>query len=107
MIFNGHTPDTIANLDELTFGKIQTMYADGMIGNNGVLSALGVLTAGVFNYIRPANSSAYKLENIIGRAHDYIYPPLTEQEKKKQVNKSLFSYVSQAPGYSMEKFKNG
>jgi len=37
-----------ANLDEETFTDISIMYADGMIGNRGILEVLGTLTAGQF-----------------------------------------------------------
>ena len=64
MIFNGHTHDTLAQIDEVSMSQIMTMYADGVIGNFQILTVLGQLTAGVFNYIRPANSPDYKLARI-------------------------------------------
>jgi hypothetical protein len=98
LIFNGHTKKTIEQIDVETFTRLQTMYADGMLGNRGILNALGALTAGVFNYIRPQNAPAYKLENIIGRAHDYLFPPLSGNEKKQQVNNALINYMKRQPG---------
>ena len=82
MIFNGHTIETVAEIDDVTMANIQTMYADGMVGNYGLLSQMATLTNGVFNYMRPANTSPYKLANILGNAYDYIYPPLPEDMKK-------------------------
>jgi len=109
MIFNGHTHDTLADIDDVTMLQIQTMYADGVIGNRGVLEVLGALTSGVFNYIRPANSPAYKLANILGSAYDYIYPPATPEQQKEAVNNSLLAFMSQAPGFEKDRFevKNG
>jgi hypothetical protein len=109
MIFNGHTHETIAELDDITMAQLQTMYADGLIGNQGLLEVLGGLTNGVFNYMRSTNSAPYKLVNIIGKAYDYIYPPLTEQQQKQQANEQLLTFMSQAPGFSADKFgvKNG
>jgi hypothetical protein len=107
MIFNGHTHDTLADIDDVTMAQIQTMYTDGLIGNNGVLEVLGSLTAGVFNYMRTANSPAYKLANILGNAYDYIYPPLTEQDKKQAANDSLLTFMTQAPGFQQDRFKHG
>jgi hypothetical protein len=107
MIFNGHTHDTLADIDDVTMAQIQTMYTDGLIGNNGVLEVLGSLTAGVFNYMRMANSPAYKLANILGNAYDYIYPPLTEQDKKQAANDSLLTFMTQAPGFQQDRFKHG
>lgn len=107
MIFNGHTHDSIAEIDDITMAQIQTMYADGMIGNRAILETLGSLTAGVFNYMRQANSRPYKLANILTSAYDYIYPPLSEQDKKSQVNNSLLAFMTQAPDFKIDRFKHG
>ena len=104
MIFNGHTLDTIEELDDVTLANIQTMYADGMIGNYGILTQIASLTNGVFNYMRSANSPPYKLANILGSAYDYIYPPLTEEQQKAAVNDSLLAFMSQANGFDKTKF---
>ena len=104
MIFNGHTLDTIEELDDVTLANIQTMYADGMIGNYGILTQIATLTNGVFNYMRPANSPPYKLANILGSAYDYIYPPLTQEQQKAAVNDSLLAFMSQANGFDKTKF---
>jgi len=104
MIFNGHTLETIEELDDVTLANIQTMYADGMIGNYGILTQIATLTNGVFNYMRPASSPPYKLANILGSAYDYIYPPLTEEQQKAAVNDSLLAFMSQANGFDKTKF---
>jgi hypothetical protein len=78
-----------------------------MVGNYGVLTQLATLTNGVFNYMRTANSAPYKLANILGSAYDYIYPPMSEQDKKESVNNSLLAYVTQAPKFTKSRFKNG
>ena len=64
------------------------MFVDGVIGNLGVLNVLGTLTAGQFNKMLPSGKAPYTLQKIIPKAHDYIYPPLTEQEQKNQVSDS-------------------
>ena len=104
MIFNGHTHETIAELDDMTMAEIQTMYADGVLGNKGIINLLGSLTNGVFNYMRPSNSPAYKLANIIGSAYDYLYPPLSAEELKQQANNQLLAFMTQAPGFSADRF---
>jgi hypothetical protein len=104
MVFNGHTLDSIAEIDDITMTNIQTMYADGMIGNYGLLTQIATLTNGVFNYMRQANSPTYKLANILGNAYDYIYPPLTEEQKKTAVNDGLIGFMSQAKGFNKTKF---
>lgn len=80
------------------------MYADGMIGNAGILVALGNLTAGVYNYIRAANTAPYKLKDTIPRAYDYIYPP---QDTTTSVSDALLSYMIQSKGFNKELFKGG
>ena len=104
MIFNGHTHDSIADIDDITMAQIQTMYADGLIGNRGTLEVLGSLTAGVFNYMRQANSRPYKLANILGSAYDYIYPPLSADKQKAAVNDSLLAFMQQAQGFDKTLF---
>ena len=105
MIFNGHTHETLADLDDVTMARIQTMYADGILGNAGILNQLGGLTNGIFNYIRPSNSPAYKLANIMGLAYDYIYPPLSPEQQKDAVNNSLLAFMSQSPGFDKTRFE--
>jgi hypothetical protein len=106
MIFNGHTHDTLAQLDEMTMLQIQTMYSDGLIGNQGMMIVLGQLTAGVFNYMRPANAPDYKLSRILGQAYDYIVPPLTPEQQKEASNNALKTYMMMAPGFSQDRFKS-
>jgi hypothetical protein len=59
--------------------------------------------------MRQQNSPPYKLANILGSAYDYIYPPLTEDQKKTAVNDGLIGFMSQAQGFDKTKFgvKNG
>ena len=70
MVFNGHTPESINSINEETFAQIQTMYADGVLGNQRTITLLGLLVTGVFNYLKAPSSSAYELKTIIGRSHD-------------------------------------
>lgn len=104
MVFNGHTLDSIAEIDDVTMANIQTMYADGLIGNYGVLTQIATLTNGVFNYMRAANSRPYKLANILGNAYDYIYPPLSKEQQKAAVNDSLLAFMQQADGFDKTMF---
>tara|TARA_R110000868_G_C10892654_1_gene763737 strand:+ start:648 stop:971 length:324 start_codon:yes stop_codon:yes gene_type:complete len=107
MIFNGHTTESIAAIDQITMLNIQAMYADGTIGNHGLLEQLATLTAGVFNYMRQPNSAAYKLSNTLGAAHDYLYPPASTEQRKEQTSNSLLAFMSQAPGFSKGLFGHG
>jgi len=95
MIANGADPD---NLDEETFGDICIMYNDGAIGNLGILQVLGALTTGQFNKVLPKGTPPYKLQDIIPSAYDYLYPPLSEQDKKAQANNRLLQFVKSQKG---------
>ena len=100
MIFNGHNQDSINALDEATMNEITVMYADGALGNYGVLQTLGSLTAGVFNYLRGANSPPYELKNVLGNVYGYLYP-----EKEANPNEALLTFMEQAQGFNISKFK--
>jgi len=100
MIFNGHTQDTIDALDEATWNEITIMYADGLIGNRSVITTLGKLTTGVFNYMRPSSSLPYDLKAVIGSAYGYIY-----DDEEADPSDSLLTFMSQAPGFTIDKFK--
>ncbi len=73
------------------------MYADGIIGNFGLLQILGSHTAGVFNSLLPKGKQPYKLQDIIPIQYEYLYPPLTEQDKRDLANKSLLNFVKSKP----------
>ena len=105
MIFNGHTLETIQNIDDVTMANIQTMYVDGLVGNYGVLIQIATLTNGVFNYMRTSNSPPYKLANVLGNAYDYIYPPLPKTSKQAAVNDSLLMFMTQAQGFDKKLFE--
>lgn len=100
MLFNGHTQESINNLDENTMNEIVVMYGEGLLGNNQVLTLLGTLIAGVFNYIRPQGTQPYNLKGILGNAYNYIY-----REPEISVNDKLLLFMTQAQGFSMDKFK--
>lgn len=85
--------------------RIQTMYADGALGNHGILTCLGQLTAGVFNYMRPKDAPDYKLVKILGNVYDYIVPPMSEAEQREATNNALKTFISAAPGFDPKRFK--
>lgn len=104
MTAHGTDPDSV---DEERFTDICIMWADGVIGNRGLLEVLGSLTGAVYNYMRSENQRAYKLNDIIPRAHDYLYPPLTEEQKKAKVNESLLGYLKVSPNAPQKLFGKG
>lgn len=90
MTAHGADPD---NVDSETFSDICVMFNDGLIGNNALLETLGCLTAGVYNYMRSEATQAYKLQDIIPRAYDYIYPPETEEQKRQKTQERLKAFA--------------
>jgi len=81
------------------------MYADGMLGNRAVFDSVAPLTSGVFNYIRPPSSPAYKPEQIFPWINEYWSNPDLEPTTQEKVSDSLFTFISQAKGYSQERFR--
>lgn len=100
MIFNGHTQENINALDEATMNEITVMYADGALGNYGLLQTLGSLTAGVFNYLRGANSQPYELKSVLGNVYGYLYA-----EQEANPNEALLTFMTQAQGFNVSNFK--
>lgn len=94
MTAHGTDPDLV---DEETFTDISIMYVDGLIGNRGMLETLGALTGAIYNYTRAENQRAYTLQDMIPKAYEYIYPPMSENEKASKVNNSLMAYMRTAP----------
>lgn len=81
------------------------MYADGMLGNRAVFDSIAPLTAGVFNYIRPQGTPAYKSNDLFLWINEYWLNPDNEPTKDEQVSNSLLAYIAQAKGFSQERFK--
>ena len=102
MTAHGADPDAT---DQEVFTDICIMWADGVIGNRGLLETLGCLTGAVYNYMRSEGQRAYKLEDIIPKSYEYLYPPLTEEEKKRQVNEALVSYLKASPNAPAKIYK--
>jgi hypothetical protein len=100
MVFNGHTIQDIDALDEATMNEITVMYADGLVGNRGLLNMQGTLVAGVFNYLRASNSQPYTLKSVLGSAYEYFYGI-----EKADPSQSLLMFMSQAPNFKMDRFQ--
>jgi hypothetical protein len=47
------------------------------------------------------------LAKILGPANDYIYPPMSEEQKKAQANEQLLAFMTMAPGFNKERFSRG
>ena len=86
--------------------NIEVMLNDGMIGPKSILLALSSLTTGNLNSKLKKEATPYKMADVIPLAHEYIVPPLTEQEKAEQVQKGLKAYMQAQKGRS-KKVLNG
>lgn len=81
------------------------MYADGMLGNRGTFDAIAPLTTGVFNYMRAEGAPAYKQSQLFPWINEYWENPDLEPTPQDQINTALLTYVTQAKGFSKERFK--
>lgn len=77
---------------------IEIMLADGMLGPKAVLLALSALTTGNLNSKIQKTARPFRMEDVLPSTHDYIVPPLTEEQKREQVNNSLLSFIAMKPG---------
>lgn len=77
--------------------NIEIMFNDGMIGNKSVLLALSSLTTGNLNSKLKQGANPYKMTDVLPTVHDYIVPPLTDEEKQEQVRVNLLSYMQLNP----------
>jgi hypothetical protein len=78
--------------------NIEIMFADGMIGNKSVLLALSTLTTGNINSKLKKDAAPYKMQDVLPSAHEYIIPPLTEEEKAEQRNRQLLGFMATSKG---------
>lgn len=78
--------------------SIEIMLSDGMIGNKAVLLALSSLTTGNLNAKIQKTAKPFRMEDILPSTHDYIVPPLTEEQKREQVNNNLLAFIAMKPG---------
>lgn len=95
VLAHGGDPDAMSEDD---FSSVMIALNDGFIGNKVLLNTLGLLTTGVFNYIRGGNAKAYTLNEILGLSYDYIYRPLTDEQKAEEANQRLLTFMQMAPG---------
>ena len=78
--------------------NIEIMLNDGLIGQKSVLLALSCLTTGNLNSKLKKEATPYKMSDVAPLAHEYIVPPLTEEEKREQVSRNLAAFVQASPG---------
>lgn len=78
--------------------NIEIMLSDGMIGNKANLLAISSLTTGNLNSKIQKTAKPFEMKDVLPSTHEYIVPPLTEQEKQAQANKNLMAFIAMKPG---------
>ena len=73
------------------------MFYDGIIGPKALLMGISALTTGNLNAKLKQGAKPFTMRDVLPLAHEYIVPPLTEQEKKEQANQQLLAMLSQMP----------
>ena len=94
MLAHGANPDVMTEED---FELVMVALNDGLIGNKAVVNTLGYVTTAVFNYMRSQNAPSYTLHSILGIMHDYIYKPLSDEEKRQLASQRLLEFMSMKP----------
>ncbi len=107
MIFNGHTADTVDDIDEETFGNICVMYGDGLLGGKGIFDAIAPLTAAIFNYLREKGAPSHKSADIFPWIAEYDKNPDLDIPEEAKINNALLTFMSGAPGFKPEVFNGG
>jgi hypothetical protein len=77
--------------------NIEIMLSDGMLGNKSILLALSCFATGNLNSKLKKDANHFKMPDILPLAYDYISPPLTDEEKKEQLNRNLLTFLQQSP----------
>lgn len=107
LIFNGHTLQSVDDIDEETFNDICVMYGDGVLGGRAIYDALSPITTAVFNYIRKPETAPYNADAIFPWITEYTKNPEFEPTLEDKNNQALLVFMTQAPGFNMERFKSG
>lgn len=74
------------------------MLSDGMIGNKAILLALSCLTTGNLNSKIQKTAKPFRMQDVLPSTHDYIAPPLSEEQQREQTNQQMLMFVSMKPG---------
>ena len=77
--------------------NIEIMFSDGIIGSKGILLALSVLTTGNLNSKLKQGANPFTINHVLPSTHEYIIPPLSEDEMKKQANEKLMAFMASSP----------
>ena len=62
-----------------------------------MLLALSTLTTGNLNAKLKQNVNPFTINHVLPSTHEYIIPPLSDEEKAAQVNDALKMFMASAP----------
>jgi hypothetical protein len=103
MIFNGHTAESVNEIDEETFTELCVMYGDGVIGGHGQFDSIAPLTTQIFNYIRDPKTPPIRQDKIFPWIVDYQRNPVDDVTVREAANNALLAYMTSQPGFNMER----
>lgn len=69
-----------------------------MIGNKALLLALSSLTTGNLNSKIQKTAKPFKMQDVLPSTHDYIVPPMSEEQQREQTNQQMLMFVAMKPG---------
>lgn len=92
---HGGCPDDVP-VDDLR--NIEIMLSDGMLGNKALLLALSSLTTGNLNSKMQKTAKPFRMQDVLPSTHDYIVPPLSEEQQREQTNQQMLMFVAMKPG---------
>ena len=73
MIFNGHSPSSLDEIDEETWMHLMILYVDGMIGNKGIFDACTPITSAIWNYFRQPSSKPFVRNDFYPQVEHWLY----------------------------------
>ena len=76
------------------------MLHDGLIGEKANLIAISGLATGNLNSKLQKGAKSYKMSDILPTTHEYIVPPLTQEEIEAQAQRDLLAFMMLSPGAS-------
>lgn len=77
--------------------NIEIMLSDGAIGNKAILLALSTLTTGNLNAKLKQGSNPFTINHVLPSTHEYIVPPLSDEEQREQANRKLMAFMAASP----------
>jgi hypothetical protein len=77
--------------------SIEIMLSDGFIGNKAILLALSFLSTGNLNAKLRQGVQPFTMKDVLPSTHEYIIPPLSEEEALAQKNRQLLGFMASSP----------